>query len=277
MKSFISIFFQVIFIISLINCKTVEPFKPKEGELEEAELTESVTEFLLSLSKEGYEKMVVEITMTHPSKYTITFNEYDLLTDEDEDNEARLRKLSSDFSDNQTDLIEHEEIVLGKNKLVLNLEGIEEKNLILSVFKKDEEDEDCGKIYLKYKNVKKVEEDKYSVEHSKVNLIQNKDILNISFSGIKQVDETLEIPNFSVVYSIKLFDKETLTSNYENIYAYAMSDEDKTLLSTEFRLKGEITKETNYIKLKAPLNNNNEQLLLINARVKNEGEIYNMK
>ena len=77
MKSFISIFFQVIFIISLINCKTVEPFKVTEGELEEAVLTESVTEFLLSLSKEGYEKMVVEIIMTHPLKYTITFNEYD--------------------------------------------------------------------------------------------------------------------------------------------------------------------------------------------------------
>ena len=57
MKSFINIFFQIIFIISLINCKTVDPFKVTEGELEEAELSESVTEFLLSLSKKGYEKM----------------------------------------------------------------------------------------------------------------------------------------------------------------------------------------------------------------------------
>ena len=65
MRSLIALFLEVIFIVSLINCKTVEPTDVKKDVWTSAELTESVTELLLSLSSEEYQKKVVEIVMTH--------------------------------------------------------------------------------------------------------------------------------------------------------------------------------------------------------------------
>jgi len=40
------------------------------------------------------------------------------------------------------------------------------------------------------------------------------------------------------------------------------------LFSTIIKLKGDIIKENNYLKIKAPLNNKKQQLLLIRAKVK---------
>ena len=81
----------------------------------------------------------------------------------------------------------------------------------------------------------------------------------------------INLTNFSSVYTINLFDKETLTSKLENVYLYEL-DGLKALLSKSIKLKGEATKTDNFIKIKAPLNEKKDQVLLINAKVKNGDE-----
>ena len=304
MKYLVNTFLKAIFIISIINCSTTDPIELKEDTFQETELTESTTEFLFPIPTPESQKMLVEIIMSHPSKYTVTFNQYDIKSEPEllkssqsnkeplqvedpknsnifylnDDIEERFihpkRRLASDFSDNQTNLIEKDELVLGKNKVVLNLDKDMEK-IILSVFKIDEGDEQVGKIYIKYKISQNIEEEKYSLKDTKINFAQDKDMFNVTFSGIQQSDENMDLKNFTVLYNIKLYDSDTLYSKYENIYCYAFNngkDEITPLFSTNIRLKGDATKENNNLKIKAPLNNKATQLLLVNARVKNGDE-----
>ena len=298
MKYLINIFLKAIFIISIINCSAIDPIELDENIFKEANLEESTTEFLFPIPSPRTQTMLVEIIMSHPSKYTVTFNQYDIeepellkssqsnketLQVEDPKNsnifylngdiEERFihpkRRLASDFSENQTNLIEKEEIVLGKNKVFLNLDE-DMKKIILSVFKRDEGDDQVGKIYIKYKITPNIEEEKYSLKDTKIDFKQDKDMFNITFSGVQQ--SNMNLKDFTVLYNIKLYDSETLYSNYENIYYYTFNDKVTPLFSTIIRLKGDATKEDNHLKIKAPLNNKATQLLLVNAHAKNGDE-----
>ena len=298
MKYLINIFLKAFFIISIINCSAIDPIELDENIFREATLEESTTEFLFPIPSPRTQTMLVEIIMSHPSKYTVTFNQYDIeeqellkssqsnketLQVEDPKNsnifylngdiEERFihpkRRLASDFSENQTNLIEKEEIALGKNKVFLNLDE-NMKKIILSVFKSDEGDDQVGKIYIKYIITPNIEEEKYTLKDTKIDFKQDKDMFNITFSGVQQ--SNMNLKDFTVLYNIKLYDSETLYSNYENIYYYAINDKVTPLFSTIIRLKGDATKEDNHLKIKAPLNNKATQLLLVNAHAKNGDE-----
>ena len=94
-------------------------------------------------------------------------------------------------------------------------------------------------------------------------------MLNLTFEGIKY--DSIDCTNITVNYQIKLFDKNSLESMFEeNIYLYALDTQAKALFSTNLILKGKVTQDKNYLVIKAPLNENKEQLLLINAKITNK-------
>jgi hypothetical protein len=92
-------------------------------------------------------------------------------------------------------------------------------------------------------------------------------MLSIVFNGLSSSDEKINLKNISVEYKVELFDKDALLSSFENIYFYNYGKVED-LFSTIIKLKGDIIKENNYLKIKAPLNNKKEQLLLIRAKMK---------
>ena len=216
----------------------------------------------------------------------MTFNQYDEETKENinhafyfnsEDIDIflnPLRRLSSNYTENQTDLIEKEEIVLGVNKISLKLTK-DIKNIVVTIFRDDSDrknDTDSIEegVVVRYKFN---EDEKYNLKSKKVMYELDKDIMNITFNGISSPDEKVYLKNISVEYKVELFDKDTLLSSFENIYFYNYGKVGD-LFSTIIKLKGNIIKENNYLKIKAPLNSKKEQLLLIRAKVK---ELNNKK
>ena len=182
------------------------------------------------------------------------------------------RRLSTLF-DNQTDLIEKEELLLGLSKITLKL-GKNMEKIVLTVFKSENATTNSNVekfILVRYKLVEEEEKQKYQLSNTKITMKQEKDMLSIKFGGVKQLGENTNLTNFVTVYTISLFDKENLDSKYENVYLYEC-DGLKSLFSTNIKLKGEATKADNYLKIKAPLNDKKNQILLINAKVKNGDE-----
>ena len=160
------------------------------------------------------------------------------------------------------------ESIYGKNKVVLKLND-QIENIVFSIFPK-EQLKGTEKLYIKYKITEKKEAKKYTLNNVKIGLTQDKDMLNITFEGIKY-DDSINFTNIIVNYQIKLFDKNSLESMFEeNIYLYAFDTQAKALFSTNLILKGKVTQDKNYLVIKAPLNENKEQLLLINVKITNK-------
>ena len=266
-------------ILSLIYCSSVDYYEiNKENEFEYIPLIEDETQIVFINKNLTSEKMYINLMLSHLSKYHVTFNQYDEETKENINhafyfnNEDIVinpfRRLSSNYTENQTDLIEKEEIVLGVNKISLKLTK-DIKNIIVAIFRDDSNrNNTTGSIEegvaVKYKFN---EDEKYNLKSMKVAYELDKDMLNIEFGGISPFDDKANLKNISVEYKVELFDKETLLSSYENIYFYYYGKVDD-LFSTIIKLKGDIIKNSNYLKIKAPLNNEKEQLLLIRAKVK---------
>jgi len=183
------------------------------------------------------------------------------------------RRLSSNFTENQTSLIDNEDLFLGQSRINLNLDQ-DMKKIVLTVFKSENATPDSTiekAIFVRYKLVEETEKAKYELKYTAVEVTKEKDMLSIQFGGIKQLFENANLINFVIIYTINLFDKETLTSKYENVYIYEREGL-KGLFSKNIKLKGEATKTDNYIRIKAPLNGKKDQVLLINAKVKNGDE-----
>ena len=285
MSDLIKLFLNIL-MIYLINCSSIDQHTDlKENKLEKIKLTESTTQIIFKTKPET--KMSVELILSHPSHYTYTFNQYDLeeeevIEDAVDDYEGDSfyskfinpkRRLATDYSENQTDLIESEESQFGKNKFILDIKEDMNK-IVLSIFLKDDEediDQENDLMFVKYKNLKNEEEENNYSYESEIKVKKDKDMLSITFGGLSDENENLE--NAQIVYDIKLFDKEELTSLYENYYINSYTNEVKPLYSTSFVAKGEMIKKENYLKIKAPLNDGKEQYLLINAKITNsDGE-----
>jgi hypothetical protein len=147
------------------------------------------------------------------------------------------------------------------------------ESVVINIAKKEEEklngDEAIIVKYSIVENYDEDEEEKYALKKDEIKLAQEKDMLNITFDGIKY-PENFDCKNVTVNYEIKLYDKETLEKKYENIYVYSLLDaESDALFSTNLPLKGEMTQKENYIVIKAPENDKKKQLLLIDAKIKN--------
>lgn len=278
MKTITKLFLNFLLIFSIINCSTNDYHEIKEeNKFQHINLKESETQIVFINKDKTKEKMYVELIFSHPSKYFVTFNQYDGEIDENSnlnlfylDNEeifiSPLRKLSSNYTENQTDLIEKEEKYFGRNMITLKL-GQDIKNIILSVFREEEmQGESDEKIIVRYKYNEK---DEYNLQSTKIINEIEKDFLNITFTGISTKNENESVKNISVEYIIDVFDKNTLQSKYENIYFYAFNEE-KGLVFQHLKTKGDVIKKTNYLKIKAQLNDKKEQLLLIRAKVKNK-------
>ena len=290
MKSLTKSIINIVSFILLISYSCSEdPIELEQNIFKKVVLTEEETQILFPISEQT-SRMSIDVALSHPSDYKITLNQYDIepelfkeILEPQNSKEFHLneeemfihpkRRLSSVYVDNQTDLIENEELLLGQSKITLKL-GQEMKKIVLTVFKSENDTTDSTvekSIFVRYKLIEEEEKQKYQLTNKVITLEQEKDMLCIKFGGVEQLAEDTNLTNFVSVYSVNLFDKETLTSKYENVYLYEC-DGLKSLLSTNIKLKGEATKADNYLKIKAPLNDKKDQALLINAKVKNGDE-----
>jgi len=288
---------SIICIVSLLllnsySCST-DPIELEKNTFKKVLLTENETQILLPISNKT-NKMLVDVALTHPSDYNITLNQYDiepasfneiielLNPNEFHLNEEEMyihpkRRLSSLFDTNQTDLIEKEDLLLGQSRITLNLNQKEEiKTIVLTVFKSKNEAANSTiekAIFVRYILVEEEEKEKakYELNNTAIEVTKEKDMLKIKFGGIKQLVNNANLTNFVSEYTINLFNKENLTSKFENVYIYELEGF-KGLLSKNIKLKGEATKYDNFIKIKSPLNETKGHVLLINAKVKNDDE-----
>ena len=289
MKSLIKSIINIVSFLLLISysCSS-DPIELEENTFKKVVLTEEETQILFPITKQT-SRMSVDVALSHPSEYNISLSQYDnesaLINEIIESknskefhlNEEEMyihpkRRLSTLF-DNQTDLIEKEELLLGLSKITLKL-GKNMEKIVLTVFKSENATTNSNVekfILVRYKLVEEEEKQKYQLSNTKITMKQEKDMLSIKFGGVKQLGENTNLTNFVTVYTISLFDKENLDSKYENVYLYEC-DGLKSLFSTNIKLKGEATKADNYLKIKAPLNDKKNQILLINAKVKNGDE-----
>ena len=299
MKAFIKIFFN-LYILSFITCSSLD-LRPVEAEnvFQKFGLSDfnNSTQIVFDISNPSNNYMVVELLLSHPSKYETVFNyiegeeapvnlnifesgQESLLKNEvkneymnyfDEELINPERRILLELSDENSDLIEKDDNLFGKRKVLLKLKD-NMNQIALSVTPKDNAELKGDEIlYAKYKIIKEdeKEKEKYYLKDNKVKVFQNKDMLNISFAGVQKL---VTSENVTVDYSIKLFDKKELESKFENIYIYVFDTEINSLFSTNIKLKGVITSEDNHLVIKAPLNNKTDQLLLVNAKVKNKDE-----
>ena len=141
MSNLMKIFLN-IFLIYLINCSSAYQ------EIEENHLVllkEGVDQALLTVTP-GSKKMIVEIILSHPTNYNFTFNQYD--AEDVESGEVQKRRLSTDYTENQEGIIDHEINYFGKNKYVLNIE--EDMTRIALTFFQKKETENKEVIYVKH-------------------------------------------------------------------------------------------------------------------------------
>lgn len=308
MKTFTKIIFNIIFMLTLIKSETI-----KEDILENnpqvKDLKEEMTQFILRNASKPNSRVIVELLFTHPSKYNITFSpseEDDEEVDEVETGDDLyssysnqepllfenakntkklyvdkylnkvfiypLRKLSKSYDENFTTVVE-DKLIGGKHRILLELGEEDNTPVILTVFRKEEKtkDDKDEKLYLNYK----IGEPKLSLKDTKVEVKQSKDMLNITFKGIKPENDELDLRDVSVDYTINLFNKEDLESKYENVYAYKIDNQVKSLYTKNIKLKGNNVKQDIYLVIQAPLNEKKDQLLLIDAVIKKgEEEIF---
>ena len=176
-----------------------------------------------------------------------------------------LRKLSTEYTVNVTS-IEKDNFIRGKHIVVLKLDEDDNTPVILTVFRQDNIEDDDGdeKLYINYK----IGEQELDLEDTQVECKQFKNMLNITFKGIKPKNDDVKLEDVFVEYTVNLFDKKELETKYENIYAYKIDHKVKSLYSNNIKLKGKNIKNNIYLVVKAPLNEKKEQLLLVDAEIR---------
>ena len=160
MKSSTKLFLN-IFLLLLVSSNSQEQIELTENTLKEIELKSNETKIILPISATTFKKMTIELVLSHPSNYLTTFVQYDqesepaelfsksseldnLPTEEAQNlntfylNEENMfihpkRRLSTVNSENQTDLIEKDELLFGKNKVTLKLNEEMKKILIYKI------------------------------------------------------------------------------------------------------------------------------------------------
>ena len=290
---------NIIFTICLITCETVDGKVIEENKAQLIDLSEEEDNVLLLGNPNENKKMYVELMFSHPSYYDIVFNKYDELEvepgEDDELNAVMSRKkslkseealnsnifyLNEDSKgrfinpkrrlaslENDTDIVESDKSYYGRSKLVLN----SGKSIALTVFRDSEEElKSTGQLFIKYKNYDETPEEKFKAEDNELEVEQSKDILSISFDGVTPKDEDMDLQNVTVDFTAKLYDLDKLSKKYENIFMYSVTKEDQEV-SKEIKVKGNMITKSVYLKMKAPLIED-EQILLVNAIVKDKDE-----
>ena len=258
-----------IFIFTFVFCIIEVPTSIIENRYDKISLGQE-TKLLLLHNYHNSSEMYIEIMLSSPSKYELTFNQYK------NDYKNPLKNLSYNYNYNQTNLIIKEEANLGKSRIYLNLvingnNTIEE--ILLVIKKRDISTNNKDNIMIRY--ILNENEEKYILKNNKINIVQQKNILNITFGGIIPYSDEINLINISAIYTIDLIDKKSLDLYFENIYFYAFSENNNIFLyHKELKLKGNSIKYDNYIRIKAPLNEKNEQIIFIKAEIKNYGNIF---
>ena len=274
-------FLFFILTFYLIECASIEELE--ENTLHDIKLADGEIEYSLPISSPDEQKMTIELIFSEPIKYDVNFYQTTQPEEEAQNNNQFFynegtqkryihpkRRLVEESE--ETVVAESDITTLGKRKIILGLTNDMNSIIIKIALKDGEELSGNERVFIKFYITKSIEKEKYSLFDQKVNVEQDKDFLSITFKGIKQQYDEADLQNFTAKYDIKLFDKKSLESKYENIYIYSYTNEDKALVSKELKLKGEITKKDNHVKIQAGLNNKEDQILLINAKVKNENE-----
>ena len=256
-------------LLFLIYYTKATPTEIQSNIYNKISLSQELTEIILK--SENYHYIEVELVFSHQSKYYTTFNEYT------EENELYINKEAQ--KTNQTDLIINSELILGKNKVLLKTNNDNEKGVILSIFLKENKGENDF-VYIKYTLSENIQDEIYAIKDTKIKAEQKEGMLFIYFNGINQINNEKKLSNITSDFYIKIFDKKTLESLYENIYSYIYDSnniKEKPLISKTIKLKGATIKSDMFVKLESNKNDNKEQILLISAKVdnsENEEEIF---
>ena len=278
--------FNLFCLLSYITSVSIEEVTiENQNEFKKIVLEQNEYEINLPVKTQKEQYMEVECIISHPSKFNISFNYTKKENSEEPENPEEPQNANVFYFDVNakaafihpkrrlsTDLIIAENSNLGKNKVVLSLDE-QMDNIAIYISKKEEEELTRSEtIFVRYNIMDAYDEEaeeKYALDKEEISLAQKKDMLNISFSGIKYRSD-FNCSNTTVNYEIKLFDKEKLESKYENIYVYSLlNSQSEALYATNLTLKGEVTQKINFIVIKAPLNDKKSQILLIDAKIKN--------
>ena len=263
MKSLLFFFFGFIFIFALVQCDII-PTSIPINKLEKLTLFQNDTLLLLEDS-DNSPKMLIDIMLSHPSKFSLTFNQYKNNNDS---------SLSPDYSKNQTNLnIKEKNDYLDRSRILLDLPKKENdtKNQILVDIKKinnlinlTKNEEDDKYIAIKYILSENGED--YQLNNPEIKIQDNKDGFNISFEGIKGEKD---LANILATYNLDICEKNILESKYENIYFYSFSEKNLSLFHKEVKIEGNSIKNDNYIEIKAQLDEKKEYYLFLRANVQN--------
>ena len=263
MKSLLVFIFNPIFIFSLIQCNII-PTTIYENQLEKITLVQNENLLLLG-SFDNSSKMIIDIMLSHPSKFILTFNQYSANYDD---------SLSPDFNKNQTNLnIKEKNNYFGKSRIILDLPKNENdtKNQILVNIKKidnsiniTKNEEDDKYITMRY--IISENDEEYQFNNTEIKIQECKDGFNISFGGIK---EEKDLTNISATYTIDICEKNILESQYENIYFYSFSEKNLSLFHKETKIEGNNIKNDNYIEIKSLLDKKKKYFLFLNVNIQN--------
>ena len=262
----ISLFSLLTFIIFFTNafCALELPveintyFKSSISALEER--------FILNVPEPDEQIMAIEYVFTNPSKYEeFTFNIYE--KEEITPSGNNTRRLTTLFTDNETELISSDENINGKKVIYLNLNK-EIKKIAFTIFVKENAPKtNADMIHIRYR-IAKTKPLFFNIDSKKLDIkVVEENIINLSFSGIKQQINGTNNENFTVSYVVRLFSKESIDNFITNPSAYYLLYAVKPLKELSFKLKGQTAGEKIYARLSAPLNNQEPQYIIVFAYV----------
>ena len=266
-----------ILLITIIISSSLDT-EIEENQYVKAVISTNKQRFILFIDEPKDQIMSVEFIFSNPSKYEkITFNKYI----EEETNNTQninlenisMRRLLTDYSENGTNLVIDDGIINGKNVVFLKVDNETDK-IIFTVFKVNYKPvTNADYIFLKHR-VSKEKPIFYYTKNLNLNYELNKDIVNVSFSGISQYENVENNENFQAVFIIKLFDKKNIDNMIEDPKTYFLLISTSPLKEENIKLNGtEVSKDIN-LRIIAPLNNNLSQYMIIYAiaSFKNETE-----
>ena len=145
----------------------------------------------IKLDFNNYDYIGVEIILSHPSKYTTTFNFYD----------TPVISNSTHF------LIQDHSF--GKSKLVIEKnKSIMQNNLyILFKLKNGQDNKNCC-AFLKYNYITNIEDEKYNITNPNITLNEGNKTFKINFEGINPNGNIYNLENITTNFYIGIFEKK---------------------------------------------------------------------
>ena len=260
------IFFSLLSLLILFtNELCASEFSVEINTYFKSVIPSSEVRFILNVPEPGEQIMAIEYVFTNPSKYeTVTFNTYE--KEEIAPFENNTRHLATLFTENETNLILSDEKINGKKVIYLKLNK-KIKKIAFTIFaKKIVPKTNADMIHMRYR-VAKTKPLFFNIDSTKINILLEENILNLSFSGIKQQINGTNNENFKVSFVIRLFDKESIDNFITNPSAYYLLYAVNPLKELSFKLKGQTAGEKIYARLLAPLNNQEPQYVIVFAYV----------